>query len=213
MKLNFIMAFSDLREAKGMDIKMKEIIKQPENRERIADSRKHSGHLRSKAVCFGIVCVLAGTLLTGCGSAAEGNYTREELNNFARLELYDAESGTLLKTVEDEETLYQFCKVGTAGLASEDAYMPEEGENLRETAEAAGASCYLEVYQYPAAKFGDKTPQKIYTFTLYQNTNIARVAVEDAAVKNIKLPEELLTFYYEMSEEESAFYESLLEEE
>lgn len=31
-------------------------------------------------------------------------------------------------------------------------------------------------------------------------------------VKNIDLPEELLTFYYEMSKEESEFYTFLLEE-
>lgn len=163
--------------------------------------------MRKRAVCFVIIGMMA-FLLAGCGSGSESGYTREDLNDLARLELYEAESGMLLKTIEDEEILYQYCQ---AEVMSEDAYDAEKEKSLREAAENAGASYYLEVYQYPAAKFGDKEPKKISTTTLYGDTNIAKLVVESDAVKNIVLPEELLTFYYEMSEEESGFYETLLE--
>lgn len=189
---------------------MKKNIKQRKVWKGTADRKKHSVHFRNRAVCVGIVCALAGALLTGCAPMADEGYTREELNNLARLELYEAESGTLLMTIEDADTLYQYCS--TAGMASEDAYAAESEKDLQEAAEHAGASYCLEVYQYPAAKFGDRDPKKISTTTLYQGTNIAKIVVEDEAIKNISLPEELLTFYYEMPEEESMFYESLLEQ-
>lgn len=172
---------------------------------------KETVYFKSRAVCFGIVYALSGALFTGCTPAADQGYTREELNNLARLELYEAENGTLLQTIEDEDTLYRYCKA-QEGMASENAYVAKEEDNLKEPPDAAGASYYLAVYQYPASKFGDKDPQKIYTLTLYQDTDIVKIVVEDEAIKNISLPEELLTFYYEMPEEESMFYESLLEQ-
>lgn len=185
---------------------MKESVKQT----KILDDKKCGAHFRNRIARSVIVCVLVSALLTGCDSAADGGYTREELNNLARIELYEAESGTLLKTIEDEETLYRYCR---EGAALEDAYASEAEDALKETAEAAGASYYVEFYQYPAAKFGSKTPKKIMTITLYRDTNIAKMVAESEVIKNMALPEELLTFYYEMSEEESTFYGSLLEEE
>lgn len=181
--------------------------------------KKYKLNFAGRVVCLGIVWGMAVTFLAGCGSGAREGYTREELDNLARLELYEAGSDTLLQTIEEEETLYQYCQ---ARAASEDAYEYEEEKSLKETAESAetaegaesaGASYYLAVYQYPAAKFGDKTPKKIYTTTLYQDTNIAKMVVEDEVIKIITLPEEFLTFYYKMSDTEREFYESLLEKD
>lgn len=154
-----------------------------------------------------MVCALAVFLLTGCG-ASEGRYTREELGNLAKLEVYEAGSGTLLETIEDEETLYQYNQAGTA---SEDAYTAAKENELKESAEEAGETYYIVAYKYPAAKFGEKEPQKNLTITLYQDTDIAKMTAAGESVKNLPLPEELLTFYYEMSEEESAFYKELLQ--
>lgn len=187
--------------------------------------KEYKLNFAGRAVCLSIVCGMAVTFLAGCGNGARKGYTREELDNLARLELYEAGSDMLLQTIEDEETLYRYCQ---ARAASEDAYEYEAEESLKETAESAetagttesaetaesaGASYYLAVYQYPAAKFGDKTPKKIYTITLYQDTNIAKMVVEDEVIKMITLPEEFLTFYYKMSDTEREFYESLLEKD
>ena len=51
---------------------------------------------------------LTAFALTGCGLSEENGYTREELGNLAKMEIYEAGSDTLLKTIEDEETLYRF---------------------------------------------------------------------------------------------------------
>lgn len=153
-------------------------------------------------------CMAAGILLSGCGLSREGGYTREELQSTAKLELYEAGSNKLLKTIEDEETLYQYIQ---ASQFSEDAFEAETEKELKENAENVGETYYLVVYKYPAAKFGEKEPQKNLTITLYQDTDIAKMTAAGEAVKNMSLPEELLTFYYEMSEEESAFYKELLQ--
>lgn len=154
-------------------------------------------------------CMAAGILLTGCGISSEKTYTREELQSTAKLELYETGSDKLLKTIEDEETLYQYIQ---ASQFSEDAFEAETEKELKETAENVGETYYLVVYKYPAAKFGNKEPEKSYKIVLYQDVNIAKLAVEGTTVKNIALPEELLTFYYEMSEEESSFYKGLVSE-
>lgn len=154
-----------------------------------------------------VFCMAAGVLLTGCGLSREDGYAGEDLQNTAKLELYEAGSDKLIKTIQDEETLYQY--IQAVGF-SEDSYEAETEKELKETAENAGETYYLVVYKYPAAKFGDKEPEKNYTTTLYQDVNIAKLVVAEAGVKNIALPEELLTFYYEMSKEEQAFYESLV---
>lgn len=163
-------------------------------------------------------CVMAVTLLTGCGSLAEEEYTREELENLARLELYEAGSDELLRTIEDGETLYQYLQateVPDADYEYEDDYEYYEyeawgGGELKEAAESAGEAYYLVVYRYPAAKFGSKEPEKVYTVTLYRDVKIAKMTGAEGLIKVIDLPEEMLTFWYEMSEEEADFYESLL---
>lgn len=168
------------------------------------DKKKAAGRLVRM-----VFCIAAGVLLTGCGISSEKTYTREELDNVAKLELYEAGSDEPLKTIEDENTLYQYVQ---AARSSEYAFEAETEKELKETAENAGETCCLAVYKYPAAKFGDKEPEKNYSIILYQDVNIAKLAVEGTTVKNIALPEELLTFYYEMSEEESAFYKGLVSE-
>lgn len=160
-----------------------------------------------------ILTAMIGILLTGCSASGEREYTREELQNTARIEIYEAGSDELLKTVEDGETLYQYlqaCEYSEYSDAYEAQWAEWEGELEKEAGESAGESYYLVVYQYPASKFGDKEPVKTYTTVLYQDSDIAKTVAEDDVVKVISLPEEMLTFYYRMSEEEQEFYESLI---
>lgn len=163
--------------------------------------------MKMKGVFLGMA---AGILLTGCGLSGEDGYTREEMQNTARLELYEAGSGELLKTIEDEETLYRYVQ---AAAFSDDAFEAEAEKERKETAENAGEAYYLVVYRYPAARYGDKEPEESYRTVLYRDVNIAKLVPAAGTVKNFALPEELLTFYYEMPEEESAFYESLLSQD
>ena len=91
----------------------------------------------------------------------------------------------------------------------------EEGlkEEIAETPESGEESYYFEFYKYPAAKFGDKEPFKLYTMTLYQDTDIVRMMVDGESLHMAFLPEEMLTFYYRISEEEMEFYNAVLAEE
>lgn len=157
-----------------------------------------------------LFCIAAGLLLTGCGLNREDGYTREDLQNIARLELYEAENDELLKTIEDEETLYEYIQATQFSEDVFDTYETETEKELEETAENAGASYYLLVYTYPAARLGDQEPEENYRTVLYQDTDIVKDVVADAAIKNVTLPEDMRTFYYKMSEEESAFYRGLL---
>lgn len=164
-----------------------------------------------KIVC--VLCIFTGILLTGCSIfTTDKGYTREELDNLAKLEVYEAGSDKLLRTIEDEEILYQYNQAAKDSVYVFAEDWEQKEKDLREGAENAGASYYIVAYKYPAAKFGNKEPKKYTTIMLYQDTNVAKMVLDAGNVKSIALPEELLTFYYEMSEEESAFYESLFEE-
>ena len=70
---------------------------------------------------------------------------------------------------------------------------------------------YLVSYKYPVARFGDKELEENTTITLYEDTNIIKMAVAEESIKAFPIPEEFLIFYYETSEEEMNFYRSLIE--
>lgn len=71
---------------------------------------------------------------------------------------------------------------------------------------------HLVSYKYPAARFGDKELEEVMTLTLYEDNDIVKMTVADESIKAFSLPEELLTFYDEVSEEDMQFYRSLAEE-
>lgn len=165
-------------------------------------------------------CAVAVCLMTGCGISRDGKYAEEEQHDLAKLEIYEAGSDTPLKTVEDEETLYQCNQIlSRSGDDGDDFaewepefddYESEEWEWKKNPADEQ-ETYRIVVYKYPVAKFGDKEPVKTLTMTLYENTDIVRIVVADTVIKSFSLPEEFLTFYYEMSEEERAFYDSLIQ--
>lgn len=56
--------------------------------------------------------------------------------------------------------------------------------------------------RYDTGGFGGKA---------YEGTNIIKMTVADGVIKGFSVPEEFLTFYYEMPEEEMEFFRSLAE--
>ena len=66
-------------------------------------------------------------------------------------------------------------------------------------------------YKYPVARFGKKELEENITITLYEDTNIIKMVVAGESIKAFSIPEEYLTFYYEVSEEDMNFYCSLVE--
>lgn len=162
---------------------------------------------KKKVIKMVILFVFALSVCVGCSAKQGEKYTLEELDNLAEIRIYAAESQELIKTVSEEEQLYQYnqCSV------SDDSDIVERQDELKEVAQGAKEQYELVSYKYPAARFGKKELEKNTTITLYEDTNVIKMTVSEESIKAFSVPEEFLTFYYEVSEEEMDFYRSLLE--
>lgn len=152
-------------------------------------------------------------ICTGCSAEQTEKYTLEELDNLAEIRIYEAENGELIKTINEEEQLYQYnqCLPLADEAADEDTYMEGRQREWKEELEDAKAQYYLITYKYPVSRFGEKELEENTTITLYEDKNIIKMTVSEESIKAFSLPEEFLTFYYELSEEELDFYYSLFE--
>lgn len=156
---------------------------------------------------LGILLVLVLCICAGCSAQQGGKYTIEELDHLAEIKIYSAENNELIKTLSDEEQLYQYNQYSLFN----DSDIEERQDELEKDLEGAKEQYYLISYKYPAARLGEKELEENTTFTLYENTNIIKMTVADESIKAFSIPEEFLTFYYELSEEEINFYHSLVE--
>lgn len=166
--------------------------------------KKRNGKNKLKT---GILAVLVLSICTGCSAGQGEKYTREELDNLAEIRIYSAENNELVKTISDEEQLYQYNQCPFF----DDSDLVERQDELKKDLEGAEEQYYLTAYKYPAARFGAKEPEENHTITLYENSNIIQMTVAEEAIKSFSVPEEFLTFYYEMPEEEMEFFRSLAE--
>lgn len=156
--------------------------------------------------------VMAVCICAGCAAGQEQKYTREELNNLAEIRVYTAEDEELIQTVTDEELLYRYNQCSALEEDVIEEQITEERQTeIKKALEGAKEQYQLVSYKYPAARFGKKDLEKLMTLTLYENENIIKMTVADESIKAFSLPEEFLTFYYEISEEEMQFYRSLAE--
>lgn len=162
---------------------------------------------RKNKIKTGILAVLVLGICAGCSAGQGEKYTREELDNLAEIRIYSAESNELVKTISDEEQLYQY----NQRSLFDDSDLVERQDELKKELEGAEEQYYLSAYKYPAARFGAKEPEENHTITLYENSNIIKMTVADGVIKSFSVPEEFLTFYYEMPEEEMEFFLSLAE--
>lgn len=158
--------------------------------------------IRSSLLVFGL-CICAG-----CSAQQGEKYTLEELNNLVEIRIYSAENNELIKTISDEEELYQYnqCSI------FDDSGIVEHQDELKRNLEGAKEQYYLVAYKYPAARFGGKELEENTTITLYEDTCIIKMTVAEESIKAFTIPEEFLTFYYELSEEEINSYRALVEE-
>lgn len=149
-----------------------------------------------------LLCICAG-----CSAGQGEKYTSEDLDNLAEIRIYSAEDNALVKTINDEEQLYQYnqCSV------FDDSDIEEHQNELKENLEGAKEEYYIISYKYPVARFGEKELEENITITLYENTNIVKMTAAEENIKAFSIPEEFLTFYYELSEEEMNCYHSLVE--
>ncbi|MDE6312931.1 MAG: hypothetical protein K2M46_04820 [Lachnospiraceae bacterium] len=156
---------------------------------------------------IGILLVFGLCICAGCSAQQGGKYTLEDLDNLAEIKIYSAENNELIKTISDEEQLYQFNQCSLFY----DSDIEEHQDELEKDLEGAKEQYYLISYKYPVARFGEKELEENTTITLYEDTNIIKMAVSEESIKAFSIPEEFLIFYYELSEEEMNFYCSLVE--
>ena len=154
-----------------------------------------------------ILLVFVLCICAGCSAQQGRKYTIEDLDNLAEIKIYSAENNELVKTISDEEQLYQYNQYSLF----DDSDIEERQDELEKNLEGAKEQYYLISYKYPVARFGEKELEENTTITLYENTNIIKMAVAEESIKAFAIPEEFLTFYYELSEEEINFYQSLTE--
>ncbi|MCX4379628.1 MAG: hypothetical protein OSJ61_26315 [Lachnospiraceae bacterium] len=154
-----------------------------------------------------ILLVFVLCICAGCSAQQGRKYTIEDLDNLAEIKIYSAENNELVKTISDEEQLYQYNQYSLF----DDSDIEERQDELEKNLEGAKEQYYLISYKYPVARFGEKELEENTTITLYENTNIIKMAVAEESIKAFAIPEEFLTFYYELSEEEINFYHSLVE--
>lgn len=162
---------------------------------------------KKRAVKVSIWLAFVLCLCVGCAAGGEKD-AREELGNLAEIRIYTAADGKLIQTITDEEQLYQYSQSVLLG----DSNIEERQGELEEALEGAMEQYHLVSYKYPAARFGDKELEEVMTLTLYEDNNIVKMTVADESIKAFSLPEEFLTFYYEVTEEDMAFYRSLAKE-
>lgn len=158
-------------------------------------------------IITGILIVTGLCICAGCSAQQGEKYTVEDLDNLAEIRIYSAENNELIKTISDEEQLYQYnqCSI------FDGSDIAERQDELKKDLEGAKEQYYLIAYKYPAARFGAKELEENNTITLYEDTNIIKMTVAEETIKAFSIPEEFLTFYYELSEEEINFYNSLAE--
>ena len=154
-----------------------------------------------------ILLVFVLCICAGCSAQQGRKYTIEDLDNLAEIKIYSAENNELVKTISDEEQLYQYNQYSLF----DDSDIEERQDELEKNLEGTKEQYYLISYKYPVARFGEKELEENTTITLYENTNIIKMAVAEESIKAFAIPEEFLTFYYELSEEEINFYHSLVE--
>lgn len=154
-----------------------------------------------------IMLVVGLCICAGCSAGQGQKYTREELDNLAEIKIYSAEDHELIKTISDEEQLYLYNQC----MFFEDSDIEERQDELEKDLDEAKEQYDLISYKYPVARFGGKELEENTTITLYENTNIVKMTVAEEAIKSLSIPEEFLTFYYELSEEEINFFRSLAE--
>lgn len=155
-----------------------------------------------------ILLVFGLCIFAGCSTQQWKKYTLEELDNLAEIRIYSAENDELIETINDEEQLYQY---NQCSLFFDDSYTEEQQDELKKDLEGTKEQYYLVAYKYPVARFGGKEPEENSTITLYENTNIIKMTVAEESTKSFSVPEEFMTFYYEISEEGMNFYHSLVE--
>lgn len=159
----------------------------------------------NKKIDFAIILSLIVTTLCACSLSMTDNnrkHASQKLQRLYRIEVYSAESDTLLNTIEDSKILTQF-----NALDSEvsDFFNNEEIKNVLKDATPLYR---IVTYKSPAAT-NDTELEKLSTITIYKNTNIIMMEISENNIKSFSVPSEFLIFYENATAEKMEFLKSL----
>ena len=150
-----------------------------------------------------ILLILMGILTTiglaGCG--VDRGDRGKDLQGLSQIEVYSSD-GHLVNTILDEEILSQFHDLDYADISSDtDAEMDAEGNVI----------CTIISYKTPVAAYHDGSLEKLMELTVYEDSNIIKEQIAPETIKGGYVPEEFLTFYVTVSDEDKNFIMSLME--
>ncbi|WP_283607595.1 hypothetical protein [Faecalispora anaeroviscerum] len=128
----------------------------------------------------------------------------EETQELAKVEVYTAKDDRLMKTIDDSEFLSK--------LSEENEEAEDQEKIVQSTTENRVPLYKFVAYKTPAALSNNQKYEKIFTITIFENSNLIRTEVASEAIKSFPVPSEYLTFYEEVSNEKIDFFLSLAKE-
>ncbi len=155
---------------------------------------------------FFILCAVFMLLICGCDNAENDE---KDLQRLSLLEVYSS-SGELIKTIEDEDTLIQFNDIEYVDITAD---TEDELEKLEADIAELSPIYTVVSYKTPAAVYNDGDLEKQTEITVHENSNIIKEQIAPENVKAFSAPEELLTFYFTVSDEDRDFLLSLAVDE
>ena len=87
---------------------------------------------------IGILLMVGLFICAGCSAQQGEKYTVEDLDNLAEIKIYSAENNELIKTISDEEQLYQYNQCSLYDDSDTDVFLTSMSDVFR-----SGSSCIL----------------------------------------------------------------------
>lgn len=155
-----------------------------------------------RRIIFTLGVLLAALWLGGC-EKPDGE--KQEMPGIARLEIYGADGTTLTGVVEDKEKLLRFEE---GGWGQEEGISPDVDQTGQDL-EGKEPLFTITALKAPAALIGSMEIERMFSITVYEDTDVVKMTVLPGSIKNMSLPEELLTFYFRVPDEDMEFFLSL----
>lgn len=157
----------------------------------------------NKKIIF-VITLLLLCILGGCS---------KENQKLKKVEAFSS-NNTLLNTIEDKEELKTF----NENLSLKDNFNEidenylNQQEELKKTIENHEEQYIFITYQATVAKNSSESLEKVMEIIVYEKSNIIKVEISPDTVKNISIPSEYLTFYFETSDEIIEYLNSLVKQ-
>lgn len=154
-----------------------------------------------------IIIITLFLILVLCGCNTENQKLK-------KVEVYSSNK-TLLNTIENKDSLATFndniSLTENWTDIDDDDYWNQQDE-LKGKLENNEAQYVFIMYQTSAAMNKSETLEKVMELTAYENSNIIKVEVSPDTVKNVSIPSEYLTYYFETSDDTIEYLNSLVKQ-